>query len=132
MKPLHVAVGVVVNGAGQILITRRANDAHQGGLWEFPGGKVEATESVQRALARELHEELDIVVSCSEALLQVRHDYSDKSVLLDVWLVSAFTGEARGVEGQPLNWVARSELAGYEFPAANQPIIAAIQSLKLC
>lgn len=126
MDVVHVAVGVIVNAEGRILLTRRAASAHQGGLWEFPGGKVEAGESVQQALARELHEELGITVPQSESLLDVHHDYGDKAVWLDVHLVSAFEGEAQPQEGQPMAWVRLDELAGYDFPAANRPIVAAL------
>lgn len=127
-KRVHVAVGVIYNSQGQILIARRHNDAHQGGLWEFPGGKVEPHETVRDALARELHEELGIVIqpeSCAQ-LLEIRHDYSDKVVLLDVWTVSKFDGEAVGKEGQPLRWVAPQTLTEYAFPAANTAIVDAI------
>ena len=78
MKRVHVAAAVIRDGSGQILIARRADSQHQGGLWEFPGGKVEADESVETALARELHEELGIVVGAARPLIQVRHDYLDK------------------------------------------------------
>ena len=127
-KRVHVAVGVIFNSQGQILIARRHDDAHQGGLWEFPGGKVESDESVCDALARELHEELGINIQTSSCkpLIEIRHDYSDKVVLLDVWTVSEFDGEASGKEGQPLRWVDRSQLSGYDFPAANIAIIDAI------
>lgn len=125
MKRVHVAAAVIRDTAGRILIARRADTQHQGGLWEFPGGKVEAHETVETALARELHEELGIVVSAARPLIKVRHDYPDKQVLLDVWEVSAFTGEPHGAEGQPLAWATVRELMNYEFPAANQPIVAA-------
>ena len=125
MKRVHVAAAVIRGVDGRILIARRADTQHQGGLWEFPGGKVEAGESVEAALGRELKEELGIVVEAARPLIQVQHDYPDKQVLLDVWEVSAFTGEPHGAEGQPLAWVAQRELADYAFPAANQPIVAA-------
>ena len=125
MKRIHVAAAVIRGADGRILIARRPDDKHQGGLWEFPGGKVEADESVEQALARELDEELGIRPSAARPLLQVRHDYPDKQVLLDVWDVSAFTGEPHGAEGQPLAWVAPDRLGDYEFPAANRPIVAA-------
>ncbi|MGV8921610.1 MAG: Nudix family hydrolase [Pseudomonas sp.] len=125
MKRVHVAAAVIRAKDGKILIARRADTQHQGGLWEFPGGKVEADESVETALARELHEELGIVVTAARPLIKVVHDYPDKQVLLDVWDVSAFTGEPHGAEGQPLAWVSARELADYDFPAANQPIVAA-------
>ena len=125
MKRIHVAAAVIRGEDGQILIAKRAADQHQGGLWEFPGGKVEAGESVQAALARELEEELGIRPSAARPLIQVRHDYPDKQILLDVWEVAAFTGTPHGAEGQPLAWVSPRQLADYEFPAANQPIVAA-------
>ena len=127
MKPLHVAVGVVLDEARNILITRRSANSHQGGLWEFPGGKVEAGESIEQALTRELHEELGVVLQRSEPLLQVHHDYSDKAVLLDVYIVSGFSGVARGMEGQPFRWVAEDTLDEYSFPAANAPIVLALR-----
>ncbi|MDR6916115.1 8-oxo-dGTP diphosphatase [Pseudomonas sp. 3296] len=125
MKRVHVAAAVIRDNSGKILIARRADTQHQGGLWEFPGGKVEGDESVEIALSRELQEELGIVVSAARPLIKVHHDYPDKHVLLDVWEVSAFTGEPHGAEGQPLEWVSPRDLLNYEFPAANQPIVAA-------
>lgn len=129
MSVVHVAVGVVLDDKHRVLITRRANSSHQGGLWEFPGGKVEPGESLELALVRELHEELGIDVGRSNPLLQVHHDYGDKRVLLDVHVVWEFEGEARGLEGQPMAWVAPDVLAEYSFPAANVPIIGAIRTL---
>lgn len=129
MDALHVAVGVILNDARQILITRRAPGSHQGGLWEFPGGKVEFGESLEQALSRELQEELGIVVGRTSPLLQVEHDYGDKAVLLDVCVVWEFSGRARGEEGQAMAWVVLADLANYEFPVANKPIISAIAAL---
>lgn len=125
MKRIHVAAAVIRGADGRILIAKRADEQHQGGLWEFPGGKVEADETVPAALNRELQEELGICPTAARPLIQVRHDYPDKQVLLDVWEVSAFTGEPHGAEGQPLAWVSPRQLGDYEFPAANQPIVAA-------
>ncbi|MFJ4142206.1 Nudix family hydrolase [Pseudomonas sp. NPDC089734] len=125
MKRVHVAAAVIRGADGRILIAKRADTQHQGGLWEFPGGKVEDGEAVRDALSRELQEELGIAVTAARPLIQIRHDYPDKQVLLDVWEVSAFNGEPHGAEGQPLVWVTHRELADYEFPAANKPIVAA-------
>ncbi|GAB3093011.1 Nudix family hydrolase [Pseudomaricurvus hydrocarbonicus] len=122
-----MAAGVIHNTRGQILIAKRADDAHQGGLWEFPGGKLEAGEAAESALIRELQEELGITATHLSPLIQIRHDYPDKSVLLDVWTVTAFTGEAHGREGQPVKWVSPSTLSDYQFPAANTPIVTAAQ-----
>ncbi|MBB2495554.1 Nudix family hydrolase [Aquipseudomonas ullengensis] len=125
MKRVHVAAAVIRGADGRVLIAKRADSQHQGGLWEFPGGKVEEGEAVSAALARELEEELGIRVSAARPLIKVQHDYPDKQVLLDVWEVSGFTGEPHGVEGQLLAWATPRELEDYEFPAANQPIVAA-------
>lgn len=125
-KIIHVAVGVIVGIDGRILIARRAQDAHQGGLWEFPGGKVDAGESVWDALARELREELAIDIEQTQPLIQISHNYIDKSVLLDVHKVTAFSGTACGNEGQPILWVAPDELVNYSFPVANKAIISAL------
>lgn len=125
MKALHVVAAVIRGTDGRILLAQRPADKHQGGLWEFPGGKVEAGEPVEAALARELHEELDIRVEQARPLIEVRHDYPDLSVLLDVWEVSGFAGTPRGMEGQPLAWAEESALDDFQFPAANRPIVTA-------
>ncbi len=127
MSVVHVAVGVILDADNNILITRRRDDAHQGGLWEFPGGKVETGESLHVALARELREELGIDIGPIHPLTEVRHDYGDKSVWLDVHVVASFDGEARGLEGQPLVWASAERLQDYRFPAANVPIVSAVR-----
>lgn len=125
MNPLQVAVGVVKNPEGKILISHRHAELHQGGLWEFPGGKIEASETAESALARELNEELDITVIAASPLITIRHQYPDRCVQLNVFLVEQFSGEAKSLEGQPFKWVSPAELEHYAFPAANQPIITA-------
>lgn len=125
MKRVHVAAAVIRGQDGRILLAKRPDHLHQGGLWEFPGGKVESGESVRVALARELKEELGIELQSARPLIKVRHDYPDKQVLLDVWEVSSFSGEPHGAEGQPLSWAAPRELGNYQFPAANLPIVSA-------
>ncbi len=124
---LHVAVGVIRDSLGHILITRRADHVHQGGLWEFPGGKLEYGESVTQALSRELYEEVGIQVEQARPLIKVRHDYGDRQVLLDVWQVSAYTGQETACEGQAMRWVTPRQLDELRFPAANLPIIRAAQ-----
>jgi 8-oxo-dGTP diphosphatase len=110
----------------EILISKRADDVHQGGFWEFPGGKVEVGEHVTEALSRELFEELGITVSPKNmsALIKVEHDYGDKHVLLDVYTVHSFQGEAIGKEGQPIQWINVNNLLNYTFPDANQSILS--------
>jgi 8-oxo-dGTP diphosphatase len=122
---LHVAVAVI--GAGDILIAQRPEGVHQGGFWEFPGGKVEPGETVVDALQRELMEELGIRALDCTPLMRIPYQYPDQSVLLDVWRVSRFEGEPCGREGQPLRRVAVNDLRAADFPAANRPIITALQ-----
>ncbi len=126
-KLIHVAAAVIRDSRGRILIARRPHDKHQGGLWEFPGGKVEPGEPVADALSRELEEELGIRVTSARPLILIPHHYPDKSVLLDVWDVDDFEGEAHGAEGQPVEWVMPDALDKFEFPAANAPIVTAAQ-----
>jgi 8-oxo-dGTP diphosphatase len=128
---IHVAVAVIVNDSQRVLIAKRADDVHQGGLWEFPGGKVEAEESVEQALLREIKEELNIVVREPEPLIKIKHHYNDKSVLLDVWRIKNYSGDPTGAEGQAIKWKSISELDAKEFPPANKTIINALQLADL-
>ncbi len=120
---IHVAVGVVRNRHGDILITRRFDHVHQGGLWEFPGGKCEDGEPPQAALRRELWEELGIQVESATPLTRISHRYPDRKVLLDVWEVEQFSGEPYGRERQPLAWVKPERLHHFPFPKADLPIL---------
>ncbi len=133
-KIIHVAVAVIKNSNGKILLSKRPDHVHQGGLWEFPGGKVESNESVQQALVRELKEELDIIATAFTPLISIPHQYPDKTVLLDVWEITEFSGTAKSNEGQPLSWVDHNQLAAHSLvatqfplPAANYGIVKAIQ-----
>ncbi|MDX1636238.1 MAG: 8-oxo-dGTP diphosphatase MutT, partial [Marinobacter sp.] len=128
MREVHVAVAVVRRG-GRVLIARRPDGVHQGGLLEFPGGKVEAGETVQQALVRELAEETGLRVDPAslQPLIGIRHDYGDKRVFLDVWQTDTAAGEAEGREGQPVSWLALAQLQDEDFPAANRAIIRALR-----
>lgn len=119
---IHVAVGLVLDN-DRVFVAQRDQNAHQGGLWEFPGGKVDAGETVEAALSRELNEELGIFVDYAEPVMQIKHDYTDKIVLLDVWQITRYRGEPSGCEGQPVKWLAINELLAEQFPAANQAIV---------
>lgn len=127
MNIIHVAAAAIQNQNGQILLSKRHPGSHQGDLWEFPGGKLEPGESVVSALHRELQEELGIQISEHRPLIRIRHDYSDRRVLLDVHLVTDWQGEPRGLENQPVRWVATAKLDTYPMPAADMPIICALQ-----
>ena len=122
-----MAAGVLGNARGEILVARRFEHAHQGGLWEFPGGKLEAGEDARAGLARELDEELGITLDSARPLIRVRHDYPDRGVFLDVWRVTGWQGRVRGREGQELRWLAADVLTGLPMPAADVPVVTALR-----
>ena len=124
---LNVAVGVILNNYGDVLISQRAESADQGGLWEFPGGKLEAGENTYQALKRELFEELGITINLTQPLIKINHQYPNIEVSLDVLTVNSYEGEAVGIEGQPVKWVPIEELTSYAFPEANTAIVSALQ-----
>lgn len=124
---LHVAVGVIRDSDGHILIAKRPSHLHAGGLWEFPGGKVEAGETVTEALQRELQEEVGITVVIDRPLLRITHDYPEKKVLLDIWQVRCHEGQPRGLQGQMLQWVSPQQLSQFDFPEANHRIVNILQ-----
>lgn len=126
MKHLHVAVAIIEDAAGRVLISRRPPHVHGGGLWEFPGGKLEPGESLERALRREIHEELGLRLERHRPLIRFTHHYPEHSVLLDVHRITAFSGEAHGREGQPLAWVCPQELRAYPLLPADAPIAMAL------
>ncbi|WP_052749085.1 8-oxo-dGTP diphosphatase MutT [Arsukibacterium ikkense] len=126
LPQLHVAVGVILRKQ-QVLLALRSSKQHQGGKWEFPGGKIEPGETVAAALKRELQEELAITVTQAEPFMLLQHTYPERQVTLDIWLVTAFSGTPAGLEGQPLQWVNIADLADIQFPDANQPIVTKLQ-----
>ncbi|NIP73409.1 MAG: Nudix family hydrolase [Gammaproteobacteria bacterium] len=124
---LPVVAAVIFNGRGEVLLSRRADHAHQGGLWEFPGGKLEPAEGPRHGLARELREELGVRVQRARPLIRVRHDYGDRVVRLDVWRVQRYAGEPEPREGQRLEWVAPDRLPEWAMPAADAPVVNAVR-----
>lgn len=122
MKRVHVAAGIIYRDE-KVLLAKRPDHLHQGGLWEFPGGKVEPGEDVSSALKRELHEELAIHVRTAKPFTCIEHDYPDKQVRLDFWLVDDFQGDERGCEGQEIEWVSIKDLPDYNFPEANRLVV---------
>lgn len=121
---IHVAVGVVINAENQILVAQRHADADHGGLWEFPGGKVEPGEDVYEALCRELQEEVQLHVIAAKPLIKIPHEYKKYKVLLDTWVITSYSGEVCGAEGQIVRWINFDLLKELTMPAANQKIIA--------
>jgi 8-oxo-dGTP diphosphatase len=127
MQTVDVAIGVIQRGA-HVLLSQRSASVKQPFYWEFPGGKVEAEESPADALRRECREETGITVLASEPLVSVWHDYCDYSVLLHAFVVTQFESEPRGCEGQPLRWVQWNTLSDWNFPAANDAVISALEA----
>ena len=126
-KVLYVVAVAISNKQGDLLIAQRPLDKHMGGLWEFPGGKMEAGEAVTDALCRELDEELGIQTLSWESLICIEHAYPEETVLLDVWIVRDFGGEAHSREahsreGQAVRWDAPNMLDQFDFPEANHGI----------
>ncbi len=133
---IAVAVGVIYNARGEVLITRRHANQHQGGLWELPGGKIEAGEVAYAALQRELHEELGLVVDAARPLIEIPWRYADKAVRLQTFRVISWHAdvghdfsvqEGVGREQQPWRWQASDALLPDQFPAANRPLLRALQ-----
>ncbi|WP_122033660.1 8-oxo-dGTP diphosphatase MutT [Aliivibrio sp. EL58] len=124
MKRLHIVAAIILNAdKSQVFITKRPDKAHKGGFWEFPGGKVEQEESAEQALIRELYEEIGIETTELTIFESLNYDYPDKSLYFDFFTVTQFAGEPYGKEGQQGLWVPILELASYEFPEANVPIL---------
>ncbi len=125
MKRVHVAVGVILDAQQNILLTRRPEHAHQGGLWEFPGGKVEEGETPEVALIRELQEELgiDTSASCLAPLAFASHSYEDFHLLMPLYACRRWKGTVMPQEGQALKWVRANALRDYPMPPADEPLI---------
>lgn len=124
---IAVACGVLVDAQGRVLIAQRPAGKIAAGKWEFPGGKIEAGESAQAALQRELREELGIEVRGARPLIRLHHDYRDRSVLLDTWRIETWDGTPRGLETQQLAWCALDELHRYDLLEADGPILQALR-----
>jgi 8-oxo-dGTP diphosphatase len=112
-KPtIDVALGVLINASGELLLGRRPEGVFMPGYWEFPGGKLDPDETPVDALARELHEELGVEFSAPEPVDVFFHEYPDRCVKLHVWKIKDFSPEPKGVEGQTIRWVPVDALDG--------------------
>lgn len=124
---IQIAVAVIVNQNNEVCLSLRRKSTHLGGLWEFPGGKVEQGETIEQALSREIKEEINLEIKQSRSLITIKHRYHDKTVCLHVRKVTLYQGKASGLEGQQVKWLPLSRLSADGFPAANLPIIKAVQ-----
>lgn len=119
-------VAAVIERGGRILIARRHAGSHLGGRWEFPGGKRQADETPEAALVREIREELDAAVTVGELLDEVEWRYPEKTVRLRFFRC-VIEDEPRAAEGQEIAWVAPADLGGYEFPPADEGLVARLR-----
>ena len=124
---VHVAVAVVIDRSGRVLIAERPAGKHLAGAWEFPGGKIEPGETPRDGLARELEEEIGITITHPRPLMRLRHAYPNGAVLLDVWVVRRYRGEPRGLDGQSLRWCDHAGLENAPLLPADRPILAALR-----
>jgi 8-oxo-dGTP diphosphatase len=129
MNHFHVAAGILRDASGRVLITERLCDGPFNGLWEFPGGKIAVGEDPREALKRELLEELGIEIGGASAYMRLHHEYPDRTVDLEFFLVTRWEGDPSGLEGQGIRWVVPAELNPTELLPADEPVLAALSNL---
>ena len=121
-------VAAIIRHDDLILITKRPDNVHLAGLWEFPGGKVESGESLEAALHREIREELGVEITVDREFFSVAHEYPDKSVHLHFFDCTILRGEPQPLEVADLRWVKAAELDDFEFPPADVELIRKLRS----
>lgn len=129
MRRIEVVAGILLNHKSEVLIAERIGDGPFNGLWEFPGGKIDPGEDSPAALVRELQEELGVRVVDSRYFLSLRHDYDDRRVSIDFFLVDEWQQEPTGLEGQALRWVAIGDLTAADLLPADAPVVSALKQL---
>lgn len=125
-----IGVGVIWNNQQQILIDRRRPGGTLGGLWEFPGGKLEPGETVEECIKREILEELGIEIEVGKHLMTIEHDYTHLRVTLRVYHCCHISGVPQALECEEVCWVTLDEINSFQFPAANKHIITALQMMS--
>jgi 8-oxo-dGTP diphosphatase len=124
IQNITVVAAVIRDEAGRVLLTRRPAHKHMGGLWEFPGGKIDDGESPATALIRELHEELGVEASIDEPLTFAVHEEAELRILLLFYSARVLERHPVGREGQDVRWVDPSDLSDYSFPPADAELVA--------
>ena len=125
---IRVVAAALFDAGGRVLLADRPGGKHMAGRWEFPGGKIAATESERAALERELAEELGITVRAARPFMAVSHDYADRHVDLSLWLVESWCGQPHPLDGQRLAWVAPCELPEWYILEADEPFVRALRA----
>jgi 8-oxo-dGTP diphosphatase len=128
MNYFNVAAGILCDADGRILIAERIGGGPFQGLWEFPGGKIADDETAVEALSRELAEELGIEITTCASFMNLRHEYDDRIVTIEFFIVSDWNSEPVGREGQALRWVPRAQLDADELLPADVPVIEALKN----
>ena len=127
MNHFNVAAGILCDADGRILIAERVGGGPFQGLWEFPGGKIGNDETATEALSRELAEELGIEITTCASFMNLRHEYDDRIVTIEFFIVSHWNSEPVGREGQALRWVPREQLDATELLPADVPVVEALK-----
>ena len=121
-NPVKVAAGLIFKD-GNLLISKRPKGFHLGGMWEFPGGKLELDESYESCLVREIREELGIGIKVLYEFDEVLHSYPEKTVLIKFFICSLFRGEPKAIQCSDFIWINRSDLIAYNFPSADTKVV---------
>lgn len=129
MNHFDVVAGILYDSSGQVLIAERLGDGPFNGMWEFPGGKIGVGETAAEALSRELDEELGIEVTDFRSFMNLRHEYNDRVVTIEFFVVSGWNHQPEGREGQAICWVPRDKLDAQNLLPADIPVVAAIQQI---
>mgnify|MGYP006133758185 FL=1 len=129
MKQISVSAGILINNDNQILLSQRTADKSFPGQWEFPGGKIESSETAHEALMRELKEELGIDVDNSYLFKRIEHYYDSFTANIEFFLVDSWSGELSGEEGQLVRWFSVRDLRDLPILAADNPVIEELQEL---
>ena len=128
-RQTYVVAGILLDGDGRVLVTERIGDHSFAGLWEFPGGKIEDGEDSLSALRRELGEELGIEILEQSLFMSLDHDYADRSVSIDFYLIRHWRNTPEGRDGQALRWIRPDELSEDLLLPADAPVIKALRRI---
>jgi 8-oxo-dGTP diphosphatase len=133
VKTVLVSAIALIDADGRVLLTQRPEGKSMAGLWEFPGGKIEASETPEAAIAREMREELaiDICEPCTSPLTFVSHAYEDFHLLMLLYVCRKWEGIPTAQEGQALAWKYPHEMKAMPMPPADVPLVAALMDLSI-